>query len=271
MKHIYSVIFVIFLSVQISMAQEAPDFEITDTEGKVHKLYEHYLDQGKTVVLDLFFVDCAPCNALAPLLQPLYEEWGSGLEDVEFFSLTPYDADDRIKGFKENHDLHFPGAGTDGGGDAALEPYTSGQFGQFFGYPTLVVISPDRSVQFDIWSNNSFVETVELLDAAIEETGAVKPLTSGFEEFGDELTAKVFPNPIVGSATLDLHLNSSTDASLYVINEAGQTVHNIFRGHLTNGDHQLSFDLSNIAPGNYFISFQTPEGKQKCFPIIKVE
>jgi peroxiredoxin len=39
------------------VGQKAPDFSLTDTEGKVHSLHE-YLDSGKTVVLHWFNPNC---------------------------------------------------------------------------------------------------------------------------------------------------------------------------------------------------------------------
>jgi len=32
-------------------AQQAPDFDLTDIDGNQHRLYQDYLDQGKTVLL----------------------------------------------------------------------------------------------------------------------------------------------------------------------------------------------------------------------------
>ncbi len=155
------------------VAQEAPDFEGTDTHGNVHQLYADYLDNGITVVLDLFFVDCPPCNELAPQMQPLYEMYGSGNADVQFLSISsnPADNDSYINGFEDMHGTTWPSIGPDGGGAEIEAVYTNGDYGEFFGYPTLVVIAPDRSVTYDVWGS-SIPETVELLDAAVADTGA---------------------------------------------------------------------------------------------------
>lgn len=48
------------LSSQIADGSIAPDFVVQDIEGKTHHLYD-YLDDGKTVILDIASTWCAPC------------------------------------------------------------------------------------------------------------------------------------------------------------------------------------------------------------------
>lgn len=271
MKNLYTTVLIIAFAIQISIAQNAPDFEITDTKGKTHKLYEDYLDKGKSVVLDLFFVDCPPCNTLAPLMEPLYQDWGAGEADVQFFSISFTDANAKIDGFKSGHGNTFPAAGTEGGGPAADDPYSSGQFGQFFGYPTLVVISPDKTVQYDVWDNNSFPGTIELLDQAITNTGAMKPISAGFQELDDLTQATIFPNPIVQTATLDLMLENTIDANISIVNTAGKSMNNIFNGLIENGRTQMPLDFSNLVAGNYLLHITSEEGKTKSLPFIKIK
>ena len=154
-------------------AQDAPNFEITDSNGQEHNLYEDYLDQGTTVVIKFFFTTCPPCNAIAPRIQTLYEEWGEGAEDVEFFEISTqnFDNDQDVEDYKAFHSLTFPGVSNDGGAADARSPYTSGQFGTFFGTPSFAVIAPDRSVVYNtggIGTNGK----IQALSDAIAATGA---------------------------------------------------------------------------------------------------
>src|SRR5688572_21548352 len=81
-------LFGLLLSVRISFAQSAPDFTVTDVDGQVHHLYADYLNQGKSVMIKIMFTTCPPCNSIAPLMEPFYQEWGAGEYDVEFFEMT---------------------------------------------------------------------------------------------------------------------------------------------------------------------------------------
>ncbi len=69
-------------------AQTASNFTIADSWGTTHRLYEDYLDQGKTVLIKIFYTSCPPCNQIAPYLEPLYQEWDAGQGDVQFIELS---------------------------------------------------------------------------------------------------------------------------------------------------------------------------------------
>ncbi|HLF65582.1 MAG TPA: redoxin family protein [Saprospiraceae bacterium] len=176
-KQIQSILFILFLfgANRIS-GQLAPDFTITDSEGDDHTLYADYLNQGKTVLIEIFFTTCPPCNAIAPYMEPLYQEWGGGDYDVEFFDLSDknFDTDALVNAYKANHGHTYPAAGSEGGSLAAVAPYKQGMFGPFYGTPTFVVIAPDGTVQYDVDGSNN-TETIAELDAAIAATGAQRP------------------------------------------------------------------------------------------------
>lgn len=157
----------------------APDFTVTDSDGQQHQLYADHLNQGKTVVLKLFFTYCPPCNAIAPLMEPFYQSWGAGTADMEMISLSNK-ADDLntvVAAYKNMHGHSFPGVGANGGSLSAIIPYTNGTYGTFFGTPTFVVIAPDGTVNYNVRGPNQQA-TIAALDAAVAATGAVKPPVS---------------------------------------------------------------------------------------------
>ncbi len=171
----FTSLFLVF-TVTLSYTQNAPDFTVTDSQGNEHVLYADYLNQGKTVLIEIFFTTCPPCITLAPYFEDFYQEWGAGEHDVEFFTLSDksFDHDANINTYKSTYGMTFPGAGVDGGSLQAVEPYKANQFGQFTGTPTFIVIAPDGSVTFDVFGSG-ITGQYDALDEALLATGAVKP------------------------------------------------------------------------------------------------
>jgi|GEM_PF-272696 len=160
----------------LSSAQPAPDFTVTDSHGAVHHLYADYLNQGKTVVIEVFFTTCPPCNSIAPYMEPLYQAWGAGNNDVEFFEMSDktFDTDVLVNNYQAQYSETFVGVGKDGGSIAAVTPYKNGTYGQWFGTPCYVVIAPNGTVNYDV-SGSGNQGTINAVDAAITATGAMKP------------------------------------------------------------------------------------------------
>ena len=70
---------------QLPNGSTAPDFELTDLNGTIHKLYEDYTDLGYTVFLDFSAVWCGPCWSYhtSGALEDLYINHGPlGLPNV---------------------------------------------------------------------------------------------------------------------------------------------------------------------------------------------
>jgi len=164
----YKYLFVFLVSFVHSgvFGQQVPDFTVTDPYGTTHHLYADYLGQGKIVVLKFFFVECPPCQSIAPYFEDLYQEWGGGNGDVEFIALVTktYNSNNNsgVVTYMQSHNLNYIGIGNDGGSLAAAEPYIAGLFGHFYGTPTFAVIGPDGSVIFDpsAWGNEATMEAV---------------------------------------------------------------------------------------------------------------
>lgn len=150
--------------------QQSLDFTITDTEGITHSLYEDYLNQGEIVVLNIFFVACPLCKPYNESFQQLYEELGEGTEGVEFFLLSNkiWDTNEEVADYKVEWGITCPGAGEDGGGYDATEPYRTGYFGPFYGTPTFVVIAPDGTTYHGI-EGNSVAETMQAIKDKVNE------------------------------------------------------------------------------------------------------
>ncbi len=222
------------------MAQPAPDYTITDTDGITRSLYADHLDQGQTVVLKVFFTTCPPCISIAPVFQDLYEDWGEGLYDVEFMELSNkgWDSNADVLAYQTSNGLTYIGAGNDGGGNAAQQKFTDGTFGPFFGTPTFIVIAPDGTVNYDV-SGPGNSGTIAAIDAAIAATGATGMDTAPhFTSYAFNVE-DLDNNPVTD---FDLYLRSGTDPSI---------VYNI--SDLTSGT--LQFDY----PSTLFPLISDPE------------
>lgn len=146
LRFIVSTFFLIFST--LLLAQTAPDFNLTTTDGTQFSLYEGHLNEGRTVMLEIFFVDCPPCRRLAPQMATLHESLVEREIAVDFISISVVSGDDvaRIEEFKTEfkHDWDFVTRNEES--IAALQPYQDGTFGTYFGTPTTIVIAPDGTV-----------------------------------------------------------------------------------------------------------------------------
>lgn len=150
----------------------APDFTVTTSDGQVKKLYQDYISQQKLVVIEAFFTSCPPCGTHAPLVQNLYTSVQAAHPgQVEFILLSTLFSDTNVKvaQYKTSKGLTMPGVGKDGGSITALQPYLDGQFGQFQGTPTFIVIAPGSGAVFFDIRGNTPTQTIALLQQKIEE------------------------------------------------------------------------------------------------------
>lgn len=187
----------------VAFAVKAPDFTITDYNNKTHRLYADYLDKNKVVVLKLFFVDCPPCNSLAPTFQQSYVKWGSGNDRVQFIELSTqiWDQNANVKAYSQKHGLTFPGAGKDGGSIEATAPYKSGTFGPYYGTPTFAVIAPNGEVQWNVnYTRSNQVDFDTAVARALRMTGGSgggDPDPKRCQDsFGIRFTSKILPDQI---------------------------------------------------------------------------
>jgi rhamnose transport system permease protein len=117
-------------------ATPAPNFTITTSDGVSRNLYADYVNQQKLVVIEAFFTTCPPCNAHAADWQALYQSMQAAYPGkVEFIMLSTqsFDKNTNVATYKTTKGLTMLGAGENGGSLTALEPYTTGQFGDFLG------------------------------------------------------------------------------------------------------------------------------------------
>lgn len=110
------------------------DFELTAVDGNVYKLSE-LLKEKKAVVLNFWYINCAPCKMEFPYLQEAYTQYN---DDIEVIAINPVDGtNDSITTFAQDNGLTFPMAV----GEAEWETCMA-----LTAYPTTVVIDRYGSI-----------------------------------------------------------------------------------------------------------------------------
>lgn len=154
MKINYSVIALIFFGFNSIAAQNTMhNFNVTDTEGHMHRLYEDYSDKGKVVVIKFFFTTCPPCISNAPHWQQKYVQWGSGNQDVEFFSATILTSDNnpQVNNFENTYNQTMKGISNEGNASSIVSPFRNGVYGSWYGTPSFAVIAPDKKLYYPVF------------------------------------------------------------------------------------------------------------------------
>lgn len=135
----------------------AVDFTATDCYGQEISLFE-ILDSGKYVLIDFFFTTCAPCQQIVPYVKEAYEKLGCNQHDVFFMEITDYDNNDACMEWVNQYGIEYPTIGTEGGGVSIRQKYG------IDGFPTLILIAPDRSIVekdiFPIFDSQTIISTL---------------------------------------------------------------------------------------------------------------
>lgn len=71
-----------------------------------------------------------------------------------------------------------------------------------------------------------------------------------------------FPNPFNPKTTIIFELYQDSYVEVTVYNLEGQEIKKLFEGNLNKGEHQLTFDASNLPSGVYLYNISTPDYNQ---------
>lgn len=130
----------------------ATDFTITDTDGNTVNLFS-YLEDGKTVMLFFFTIDCGHCHLQAPNVDSVWRATGSGNNNIliwgfESSTLQEYGNED-VELFKTETGVGFP----------CFSNLTQEPVNQYYNVsytPQIHIICPDKRT-----SEISFLEMLE--------------------------------------------------------------------------------------------------------------
>jgi len=135
-RNIRLISFIIIIAMSSSLMAQigdpAPDFTVTDTKGKTHKLYD-YLTNGKKVFLDFFFTTCGPCQYYSPQVNLAYTKYGCNQGDVFFMAIDLNNNDAQVDAYDVQYSVEFPAvSGLQGGGNEVIKQYKVDSYPRFY-------------------------------------------------------------------------------------------------------------------------------------------
>jgi len=226
---------------------EAVDFTLADTEGETYQLYD-LLDQNKVVLLDFFFIACAPCYHSLPTIKSLWETYGSGSDCFYVLGLDVrvQESSEMLSQYKSNKGISYPLFASDT--NNAQPNILCQQYSGGLNVPAFVVILPDRTVEYMHvgWGEEgtgliSAIDSI-MLNKACEPT-TINKLDQSTEE------PIIYPNPTTELITVTNLPREATRINVY--NVLGELVHS----QQTASDDSL-IDLSTLPSGLYIIQLQ---------------
>lgn len=165
-------------SLRYKLGDVMMNFSVTASDGTVYVLSE-LLQQKQAVVLNFWYLECAPCRAEFPYLQEAYEKYS---DKLEVLALNPVNEDSAaIDAFRQEQKLTFPMLHCDPAWAEAME---------LTAYPTTVVIdrygnialihkgSIDKAKTFEdafaFFTAEAYAQTTvkDILDLEIKAEGA---------------------------------------------------------------------------------------------------
>lgn len=235
----------------------AEDFSVKDINGQTHHLFE-YLDQDKLVVIDFFTVDCSYCQLYADDINQTYLDFGCNNGNVIFLGMNYNASNQMVHEFDSTFGVTYPTvSGLQGNGDGVNQLYG------ILGYPTVIVIRPDRSIE----SKNIFPPAYETLRGIVErEGGVLQPCSVGIEPIQNGLT-NLYPNPAQDQIALDFWMAQAGRYNWKVINHLGDVVREGVFSAETAGSHRYWVGLSRLADGAYVLLTET-RGKREAHKFL---
>lgn len=149
MKSLYTLVLGLILSGSAfaqPTSDEFPNWTHTDLDGVEHTLYD-YLDDGKTVVIDIFTTWCPNCVNSLPALEEIWDAHGpNGDNTVVIFSFERDEDTDNEAAWAENNEVTTP---VFANATATMATWNTNY------QPNYFVICPDRSHELIVGAVNS--------------------------------------------------------------------------------------------------------------------
>ncbi len=266
MKRILLIVSILLSIGQASRAQltVAYDFTLIDTDGQEFNLYET-LDAGYTVLIDFFFVGCAPCGPASTDVEIIYGQYIEEQDEclkIIGLHVSDYESVATLVNYKTTKGLDYPvfhHATNDDHPDYDGPYFIMLEFTGHINVPRAALILPDHSITYNELYSGSAVR--DAIDAALPETSCHGFQASVDEESGQELFT-IYPNPF--SDQMLVTNETGFHSSVIVSDVLGKTWSTF---ELANGENQsISEDLPD---GVYLVTIQYSNGLSEVRKIVR--
>ncbi len=237
---------VIFLSgisfAQVSEGDDAPNFTLTSLENMQIELAQL---EGKVVYIFFFGANCPHCRDNGPITED--EIYQTFKDDDNFFAVgidTWNTSAASVNNFKSVTGITYTLLLN---GEQTLVDY----YGNTSSYDRSVVISADGKVAY---KGNSFVNNdFEEVNETIEDELA---LATSIDDPDNEIPSQIilnqnYPNPFNPSTSISYSIPEASDISITIYNMLGVQVATIDEGLQSAGEHEVTFDATNLSSGIY--------------------
>ena len=141
----------------------APDFELVDTDGKLHRLSDY---RGNTVILNFWATWCPPCREEIPSMNRAWRQLAE--EDVVMLAVNMGEDEDTIFVFTADYPAEFPLLLDRDGSVIAQWPVK--------GLPTTYIIAPDGSIAYRAiggrnWDDSDIMDILRALQKQRQGAG----------------------------------------------------------------------------------------------------
>ncbi|HYQ70448.1 MAG TPA: TlpA disulfide reductase family protein [Gammaproteobacteria bacterium] len=133
----------------------APDFELRDTDGRLHRLSDY---RGKTVIINFWATWCPPCREEIPSMNRAWQQLRE--VDVAMLAVNMGEDEDTIFVFTADYPAEFPLLLDRDGAVTAQWPVK--------GLPTTYIVAPDGTIAYRAiggrdWDDSEILETLRAL------------------------------------------------------------------------------------------------------------